>query len=320
MQTLVSVRYSDLTLPSDAEIKEAQKQIEIAKATKIVIPQMAIREQFKLLFDSKNFHDFVFIVEGQKVFAHKLILQIRSEFFREKLTSDSFTVPNCSLAVFQEFLRFFYTDQCNINQSTLSELSSLAKEFHFVALMNYIQNQDSPGLSLIHCLDSLVNNKSFTDIAFDVDGTVIPAHKLILQVRTEYFHRMFSSGLRESQSNLIRIFDCSPNVFIDILKFIYTDSCFISEENCNLLMEQANFFQLDRLKAICENYWRDNLNVNNACSIIQIADRFNATQLKDFAREFIFSHIQEVITTESFKELDQVLVSQILLAAVQRSK
>jgi len=46
--TLVSVRYSDLTLPSDAEIKEAQKQIEIAKATKIVIPQMAIREQFKI--------------------------------------------------------------------------------------------------------------------------------------------------------------------------------------------------------------------------------------------------------------------------------
>jgi hypothetical protein len=85
-------------------------------------------------------------------------------------------------------------------------------------------------------------------------------------------------------------------------------------------MEQANFFQLDRLKAICENFWIGNLNVHNSCSIIQIADRFNATQLKDFAREFIFSHIQEVIQTEGFKELDQVLVSQILLAAVQRSK
>jgi len=320
MLTLVSVRYSDLTLPSDAEIKEAQKQIEIAKATKIVIPQMAIRDQFNLLFESRNFHDFVFMVEGNQVFAHKLILQIRSEYFREKLITDSLIVPNCSLAVFQEFLRYFYTDQCNIIQNSLSELLYLAKEFHFVSLINYLENQDSSGLSLIHSLEHLVNNKAFSDIAFDVEGTIIPAHKLILQVRTEYFHRMFSSGLRESQSNIIRIFDCSPSTFIDILKFIYIDSCFISEDNCNSLMEQANFFQLDRLKAICENYWRDNLNVNNACSIIQIADRFNATQLRDYAREFIFSHIQEVITTEGFKELDQVLVSQILLAAVQRSK
>jgi len=323
VHTLVSVRYSDLTLPSDAEIKEAQKQIEIAKATKIVIPQMAIREQFKLLFESQNFCDycdFFFLVEGNKVFAHKLILQIRSDYFRDNLKGDSLTIPNCSLVIFQEFIRFFYTDDINLtNPAELVELIALAKEYRFEALIQKLEEKESR-LTLIESLSSLVNNKTFSDIAFDVDSTVIPSHKLILQVRTEYFHRMFSSGLRESHSNIIRIYDCSPSVFIDILKFIYTDSCFISEENSNALMEQANFFQLDRLKAICENYWRDNLNVNNACSIIQTADRFNATQLRDFAREFIFSHIHEVIATEGFKELDQVLVSQILLAAVQRSK
>jgi len=260
----------------------------------------------------------MFIVEGTQIYAHKLILQLRSQFFRDKLVGDQMIIPNCSAALFQEFLRYFYTDNCNLTES--AELLRLAKEYHFEALIAKLEGQDTSSLTLIHALDALVNNKAFSDIGFDVDGTIIPSHKLIIQVRTEYFHRMFSSGLKESQSNIIRIFDCSPSIFIDILKFIYTDSCFINEENCNSLMEQANFFQLDRLKAICENFWIGNLNVNNACSIIQIADRFNATQLRDFAREFIFSHIQEVIMTEGFKELDQTLVSQILLAAVQRSK
>jgi len=315
--TLVSVRYSDLTLPSDAEIKEAQKQIEIAKATKIVVPQMAIREQFKLLFESQNFHDFTFIIDGQKVFAHKLLLQIRSEFFRDNLKGDEFILSNCSPVVFQEFLRYFYTDNCILFSD---ELMSLARQYHFEALIAKLEGRDASGLTLIHSLESLVNSVLFHDISFDVEGTIIPAHKLILRVRTEYFNSMFSSGLRESQQKIIRIYDCTPQVFIDILKFIYTDSCSISEENCNSLMEQANFFQLDRLKAICENFWIGNINVQNACNLIQIADRFNAIQLRDFAREFIFSHIQEVIVTEGFKDLDQTLVSQILLAAVQRSK
>jgi len=259
----------------------------------------------------------IFIVDGQRVFAHKLLLQIRSEFFRDNLKGDEFVVSNCSPDVFQEFLRYFYTDNCILFSD---ELMSLARQYHFEALIAKLEGRDASGLTLIHCLESLVNSVFFQDISFDVEGTIIPAHKLILRVRTEYFNSMFASGLRESQQKIIRIYDCTPQVFIDILKFIYIDSCSISEDNCNSLMEQANFFQLDRLKAICENFWIGNINVQNACSLIQIADRFNAIQLRDFAREFIFSHIQEVITTEGFKELDQTLVSQILLAAVQRSK
>jgi len=130
----------------------------------------------------------------------------------------------------------------------------------------------------------------------------------------------FSSGLRESQSKNIKIVDCTTAVFADVLRFIYTDSCAVNDLNCISLLEQANFFQLDRLKAICEQYWYENINVINAASVLQVADRFNASQLKDFAMEFIFSHIQDVVKTEAFGELDQSLVSHILVASVQRSK
>jgi len=275
-ETLVSVRYSDLTLPSDAEIKEAQKQIAIAKANQITVPQTSIHTQFANLVNNKHFSDFMFVVEGKKLHVHKLLLQLRSEYFRDMFSSGvvngEIEIKDCSYDVFVEFLKYLYQDHCE----TSCQLLQLGKKYH-------------------------------------VDG-------LVLKVRTEYFRRMFSSGLRESQSNRIEIFDCTTNVFIDVLRFIYTDTCAINDDNCIPLLEQANFFQLDRLKAICECYWFDNINVHNAASVLQVADRFNALQLKNFAMEFIFSHIQDVVKTDAWRDLDPSLVSHILIASVQRSK
>jgi protein-L-isoaspartate(D-aspartate) O-methyltransferase len=322
-ETLVSVRYSDLTLPSDAEVKEAQKQIAIAKANKIVVPQTAIRDQFRNLVDNQQFSDFMFIVEGKPIYAHKLLLQLRSEYFRDLFSTGEckmMEITDYTYDVFKEFLKYLYADNCLINENS-EQLYKLAKQLHLDALICRIEGKDATGCTLIDELDKLVGSNLYSDITFVVEGSVaVPAHRLILEVRTEYFMRMFSSGLRESQSNKIEIFDCTKSVFRDVLRFIYTDHTTVNDENCISLLEQANFFQLDRLKAICEQYWYDNINVNNAASVLQVADRFNASQLKDFAMEFIFSHIQDVVKTESFQELDQSIVSHILIASVQRSK
>jgi len=254
---------------------------------------------------------------------NKLFLQIRSEYFRDLFangnTLQSLEIKDCSYALFREFLAYLYTDNCQISDD-FSELLRIAKQYHFDALCAKLERKDTVGCSLIDDLDKIVSNQLFSDITFFVEGKKVPAHKLILEVRTDYFRRMFSSGLRESQSNEIQIFDCTPSVFTDVLRYIYTDSCAVNDSNCISLLEQANFFQIDRLKAICERYWFDNINNRNCCSVLQVADRFNASQLKDFAMEFIFKNIQDVVKTEGFGELDQSLVSHILITSVQRSK
>jgi len=173
---------------------------------------------------------------------------------------------------------------------------------------------------LIDDLAKLVNNKDFSDVTFVVEGKEVPSHKLILELRSEHFRCLFSSGLRESVSRKIEIHDCTEAIFLDVLKFIYTDYCEVNDENCISLLEQGNFFQLERLKAICEQYWYHNISVTNAASVLQVADHCNAKQLKDFAMEFIFKNIREVVQTQAFKELDPSLVSAILIASVERAK
>eukprot|EP01124_Arcella_intermedia_P021945 TRINITY_DN3166_c0_g1_i1.p1 TRINITY_DN3166_c0_g1~~TRINITY_DN3166_c0_g1_i1.p1 ORF type:complete len:580 (+),score=70.41 TRINITY_DN3166_c0_g1_i1:34-1740(+) len=327
VETLLAVRYSDLTLPSDAEIKDAKKLLDIAKANKIIVPQTVIREQFRNLVDNPIFPDFVFIVEGKKVMAHRLLLKLRSKFFVDYFSrpdaADFLEISdtNCKFHIFTEFLRFIYSDNCMITDENVDQLRFLANRFEILPLLAKVDGKEMPGCTLIDQFEKLVGSEEFSDVSFTVEGTKsIPSHKLILAVRTEYFHRMFNSGLRESQTNNITIFDSTAENFKIVLHFIYTDHCTVTSENCVDLLELANFFQLDRLKAFCEKYWFDNINVSNAAHILSIADRFNAVQLKDFAMEFIFSHIQEVVVTDSFKELDQSVVTSILIRSVQRSK
>lgn len=230
-----------------------------------------------------------------------------------------FNIAECPELIFSEIVKYVYTDEIVVTPDTGEPLLAWAKKFQLDSLVARIEGKGE-ALTLVDDLEKLINSKIFSDVTFIVDKTEIPSHKLILEVRSEHFRRLFSSGLRESQSNRIEIFDCTVPIFLDVIRFIYTDSCDVNDVNCISLLEQANFFQLDRLKGICEQFWYHNISIANAANVLQVADHCNAAQLKDFAMEFIFKHIKEVVQTEAFKELDQSLVSLILIASVERSK
>jgi len=319
IETLVPVRYSDLILPSDAEIKEAQKAIAIAKASIIVIPPPSIKVQFVSLLNNPQLSDLTFICEGNKVHAHSVLLKLRSEYFRDILATKKekeIQVTDCTYNILINALTYIYTDTRPTNGAL--ELLKGATPFKLIPLITKLEGKDDT--DIVTDLGTLVNNPLFYDVEFIVGEKVIPGHKLILETRSEHFRRLFSSGLKESQSNTIVITDCTYEAFLDVLRFIYTDACHVGEDNCISLLEQANFFQLDRLKAICESFWYKNINITNAGSVLEVADRFNAKQLKDFSMEFIFKNIKDVVNTPAFQELDQGLISSILIASVERGK
>ena len=50
-------------------------------------------------------------------------------------------------------------------------------------------------------LQSLINNKEFSDVKFEIDGKNLYAHKAILAARSKYFSDMF----RGKNQDLVRI-------------------------------------------------------------------------------------------------------------------
>jgi protein-L-isoaspartate(D-aspartate) O-methyltransferase len=78
--TLVEVRYSDLLLPSTAEIKEAQIQIDIERANKIVVPADKRLERLGEQVNNKLCSDIIFEVNGRPIYAHKIVFAVQYPF------------------------------------------------------------------------------------------------------------------------------------------------------------------------------------------------------------------------------------------------
>jgi len=80
-----------------------------------------------------------------------------------------------------------------------------------------------------------------TDIAFEVDGTYIKAHKIILAEVSDYFHRLFTSPFRESNQSIIILNETSPKAFRALITVIYGGDC--SNLKWDLLLEVAILIQ-----------------------------------------------------------------------------
>jgi len=164
-----------------------------------------------------------------------------------------------------------------------------------------------------------IGKEAYSDIKFSVEEKLIPAHKMVVVAQSEIFRKMFTGSFKEPQDGIIKIF-CSSDIFSEVLQFIYTGICKITEENCFGILEQANFFHLSRLTAMCEIFWYEHINIENAASVLEFANHFNATQLNQFAMEYIFKNVHDVTKTNAWKELDVDLISSVLIASVERGK
>jgi len=162
-----------------------------------------------------------------------------------------------------------------------------------------------PPPALVSDLYRLINHPEFSDVTFLVEGHEVHANCAILAVRSEYFKVMlYNGGMRESLQlsspgaedvdKRIEIKDVSHSVFLKVLEYLYTDTVQdISLEAGIHLLIVSELFMLDRLKALCEDIIRRDVNVDNAIGILAASHRHNASGLKDIALEFIMQNLNE---------------------------
>ena len=69
------------------------------------------------------------------------------------------------------------------------------------------------------------------------------------------------------------------------------------------LLTAANAFSLERLKGICEDYIEKGVEVENAAWLLEITERYNAPQLKNYCLYFVLNEFDKVSKTEAFQNL-----------------
>eukprot|EP01112_Ceratiomyxa_fruticulosa_P017501 TRINITY_DN5460_c0_g1_i2.p1 TRINITY_DN5460_c0_g1~~TRINITY_DN5460_c0_g1_i2.p1 ORF type:complete len:779 (-),score=140.16 TRINITY_DN5460_c0_g1_i2:91-2427(-) len=180
-------------------------------------------------------------------------------------------------------------------------------------------------------LSNFVNKDLFHDIVFTYENSGVQeyvyAHKVILAGRCERFRNEFSGNFAESKMAAIPIdgiLDATnagnaPTgvAFKRMLYYLYTGNIGDNwlEENPDVavdLLMLSNEYGLDHLKQCIESFMVTNaIDVENVSSLFQLANTYEATQLKAFCEYFIMCEIDNVAMTEGWKNLDSELAQQI---------
>lgn len=178
-----------------------------------------------------------------------------------------------------------------------------------------------PPSALVNDLSKMINNAELSDVTFLVEGKEVHCNRAILAVRSEFFRVMlFSGGMRESNTTSapIELGEVSYVVFLKVLEFLYTDNVRdVTLEIGVLLLIASERFMLDRLKALCEDIIRRDVNEGNAISILVASHQYRAIGLKNIAMEFILTHLTEPSIMLGLSELKTE--PDLLLEIIQRN-
>ncbi|XP_075916900.1 uncharacterized protein LOC116937546 isoform X1 [Petromyzon marinus] len=104
--------------------------------------------------------------------------------------------------------------------------------------------------------------------------------------------------------NRVEINDVEPDVFKEMMRFVYTGRAPNLEKMADDLLAAADKYALERLKVMCENALCTNLSVENVAETLILADLHSAEQLKARAIDFIInSHAMDVMETAGWKSM-----------------
>lgn len=171
-------------------------------------------------------------------------------------------------------------------------------------------------MSITESLGELYDRKKFSDIFFsfpnEPDFERIPAHKLMLSIRSPVFEAMFYGDLAETAPE-VKIEDIAGSLFTKVLKYIYTDKIDdINGDNVTKILYMSTKYQIKQLTSVCEKYLNEAVDIDNVCTILTQARFFQLTPLIDKCMSLIEKEASQVIQTEDFLAVPKDTLAAIL--------
>uniref|UniRef100_A0A1B0AX67 BTB/POZ domain-containing protein 9 n=1 Tax=Glossina palpalis gambiensis TaxID=67801 RepID=A0A1B0AX67_9MUSC len=157
-------------------------------------------------------------------------------------------------------------------------------------------------------------NEDYSDVTFIVENQRLPAHRVMLAARSEYFRALLYGGLSESTQKDIHL-KVPVEAFKALLRYIYSGHLFLSqmdEDNILDTLGLANQYGLTELELAISDYLVQYLALNNACAILDAARLYNLEKLTKVCLTFMDRNAADILQHETFKNLSKESLEEIL--------
>ena len=151
------------------------------------------------------------------------------------------------------------------------------------------------------------DTSKFIDVRLKVREDIFPAHRIILAANSDYFDRMFTNGMKESNQKVIELKDesISPDAFKIVLNSIYTGDLRVNEENVFEVLAAADHLQVTTVVQQCCDFLKREfiqlrLDLHNYCLLCKVADRHGLTDLQEAVENKMASMFKDICESEEF--------------------
>lgn len=185
---------------------------------------------------------------------------------------------------------------------------SLRLKFQFMVTNDIkVDRSNIPEAQLSNDFENLLNNGLFSDVTMkSAEEVEYKVHKAVLASRSAVLKAHFEHNTTECFTNIVES-PLESEVLREVLTFIYSDKAPRVDEIPEKLLAAADYYQLSRLKSLCEEALHKKLTVENAIETLQLADLHSANALKQLTLEFIKDGQAKLITkTEGWAKVKSV--------------
>jgi len=158
---------------------------------------------------------------------------------------------------------------------------------------------------VINHLDNLFTEMNLADVEITCDGEVFNCHQTILSARSPVFLAMFRADMSEKHSKKVHIQDVKKEVFLEVLKFIYTGNVPSEDslkEQAREILAASNKYEIDLLKKVCEAQLVSALDASNCLDLLVLGDLHEAEKLKMVALDFVSTNFPSLVQQDVYKD------------------
>ncbi|XVE73134.1 hypothetical protein DITRI_Ditri11bG0093200 [Diplodiscus trichospermus] len=159
--------------------------------------------------------------------------------------------------------------------------------------------------------EQYVNNPTLSDVTFLVEGKRFYAHRICLLASSDAFRAMFDGGYRERDAKDVEIPNIRWEVFMLMMRFIYTGSVNVKIDLAQDLLRAADQYLLDGLKRHSEYVIAQDISLENVSLMYELAEAFNAKALREACLLFILEQFERLSSKPWYSPLIKRIIPDI---------
>uniref|UniRef100_A0A914Q7T7 BTB domain-containing protein n=1 Tax=Panagrolaimus davidi TaxID=227884 RepID=A0A914Q7T7_9BILA len=150
------------------------------------------------------------------------------------------------------------------------------------------------------------------DVAFDIGGKILYAHKFILCPISSTFEAMLSDRWTKV-GDPIKIEEYFHDDFKQFLTFLYSGQCQLSNDNIFAMVDIAEFYGVQAFKKFCEELLvQTEYTVDNVFLMVELAKTYSLKKLEETVTKFISDNFAMFFKSPQFQALPKSTVKFLI--------